>query len=110
MTNNELYEDFQKSSETQKPMMTHKPSDIRLAKRFYKGYLAEEELCERQYTGRFWSIEKYMITGYALYIIIDNNTFMVVVYYGNTITEDIYDMSQTCILPENLRGYFYYDD
>lgn len=57
-----------------KLLMTHLPSKINIAKKFFDGYLTEEELQERQYDGsRFWDI-----IGYHLFILVDNDTLVVV--------------------------------
>lgn len=97
------FDDFLNSLEARKykPIMTHNPSEIGLAKAFYKDYLTEDELCERQYIGRFWSIENQ---GYLLYIIVDNETVITVsepsgafsIVHRNSID-----------LPDKLRGYYY---
>ena len=54
-------------------LMTHLTSKINIAKKLFDGYLTEEELQERQYDGRFWDI-----IGYHLFILVDNDTLVVV--------------------------------
>ena len=54
-------------------LMTHPPSRINIAKKLFDGYLTNEELEEIQYEGRFWNI-----IGYHLYILVDNDTLVVV--------------------------------
>lgn len=80
-------------------LMTHLSLDIKVAKEHYKGYLTEEELQEKQYEGRFWCI-----VGLYLYILVDNDTLVVVDDKGD---EKIF--GRDC-LPESLKGRYYYED
>lgn len=105
----ELYDDFLNSLEERryKPIMCHKPSDVGLAKRFFKSYLTEEELCERQYTGRFWAIHNSLTGIYALYIIIDNEVYIKVDYDGEYLVTICDKHILKTFLPEELRGRYY---
>lgn len=80
-------------------LMTHLSSKINIAKKFFDGYLINEELQEKQYYGRFWDI--YLG---SLYILVDNDTLVIVDANG---IEGIY--GRDC-LPENLKGRRYYED
>lgn len=81
-----------------KMLMFHLQSKINLAKKFFDGYLIEEELQERQYYGRFWDI----VLG-ALYILVDNDTLVIVDVNGVVGT---YGRDS---LPDSLRGRHYYE-
>ncbi len=100
---NGIYEKFMDSLDEvkcKKLLMTHLPSKINIAKKFFNGYLTEEELQERQYEGsRFWDI--YLG---SLYILVDDDTLVIV--DANRI-EGIYGRD---FLPENLKGRHYYED
>lgn len=51
----------------------HNSLDVIYALDNYEDYLTEEELQEIQYSGRFWDI-----IGYNLFILVDNDTLVVV--------------------------------
>ena len=51
----------------------HNSLDVIYALDNYEDYLTEEELQEIQYSGRFWDI-----IGYHLFILVDNDTLVVV--------------------------------
>lgn len=98
---NGTYEKFLDSLDKvkcKKMLMTHLPSKINIAKKFFDGYLINEELQERQYEGRFWDI--YLG---SLYILVDNDTLVIIDANG---IEGIY--GRDC-LPENLKGRHYYE-
>lgn len=64
--------------------MIHAPSQVSLADYIFDGYLAKEELAERQTTGRHWDL--VISDGYyELYILLDNDTVLHVATpkYGN---------------------------
>lgn len=119
-TNMALYDEFIKTLEDNKnrerPIMTHLPSNIRKARMIYDGYLAEEELQERQFSGRFWDICQDLDNEnlYTLYVVLDNDTVLRAIAQVGltrkifTVNEDIYkrdDIKQE--LPQSLRGRFY---
>ena len=81
-----------------KLFMTHLPSKINIARKYYDGYLTEEELQENQYEGRFWDINLG-----SLYILADNDTLVIVDING---VVGIY--GRDC-LPESLKGRHYYE-
>lgn len=103
-----LYEDFLKTLEENNvnvyPIMTHKPSSINLAKRLFEGYLTEEELSERQYSGRFWDIQNYI-----LFITLDNETILVVHDTDTGIKAECEcdRCNMLNYLPDSLRGRYY---
>ena len=106
MTIGELYDDFLNSLEERKykPIMCHKPFDIRWAKILFDGYLTKEELCERQYTGRFWVICTALNGTKFLYILLDNETCIEV----SSRTYDVLTFDKrTSTLPDGLQGYHY---
>ena len=90
--------------------MFHNPSSVRLASLHFGGYLAKEELQERQYEGRFWDL---LMVGdhYRLIIILDNKTVLFIdkdIARGNTIKEAIeYRGNALSVLPSSLVGRFY---
>ena len=51
----------------------HNSLDVIYALDNYEDYLTEEELQEREYEGRCWNI-----SGYHLFILVDNDTLVVV--------------------------------
>lgn len=110
----ELYKDFLKSLEAKayKPKMIHKPSDVTMAKKFFGDYLTEEELCERQYNGRFWDFG-FCMQIYILYILLDNNTVLILVYDSDGRVEEKVEekvMTRKAAkkhLPSSLEGYYY---
>lgn len=81
-----------------KLLMTHTTTDINLARKYFDGYLTDEELQEKQYYGRFWDI----ILGY-IYILADNDTLVIADANGAV---GIY--GRDC-LPESLKGRHYYE-
>lgn len=101
MNDGDVYEKFLDSLhkvKDNKLLMYHKPSKINLAKKYFDGYLTEEELQEKQYEGRFWDI--YLG---ALYILFDNDTLVIVDANGVVGT-----YGRDC-LPESLKGRHYYE-
>ena len=101
MNDKDTYEKFLDSLhhvKYKKLLMTHLTSKIHIAKRFFDGYLTEEELQERQYYGRFWDI-----IGYHLFILVDDDTLVILDVNGvvGTYGRDY--------LPENLKGRHYYE-
>lgn len=98
---NGTYEKFMDSLDEvkcKKLLMFHLPSKIHISKRFFDGYLTEEELQEKQYEGRFWDISLG-----ALYILVDNDTLVIVDVNGVVGT-----YGRDC-LPESLKGRHYYE-
>lgn len=81
-----------------KLLMTHTTTDINLSRKYFDGYLTEEERHEKQYSGRFWDI----CLG-ALYILADNDTLVIVDVSG---VVGIY--GRDC-LPKSLKGRHYYE-
>lgn len=108
------YEEFIDSLQAKKykPIMTHLPSSIKLACKFYPGYLSDEELQERQYSGRYWDIRSRDIDGgHILFIVLDNQDILCV-------TKEEYEESVEAVLdrgyainflPDSLRGMYYND-
>lgn len=101
-TVNGTYEKFLNSLDEvncKKLLMTHTTIYINTARKFFDGYLTEEELQEKQYYGRFWDINLG-----ALYILVDNDTLAIVDANGfiGTYGRDF--------LPESLKGRHYYED
>lgn len=82
-----------------KLLMTHTANYISLARKYFDGYLTEEELQEKQYSGRFWDINLG-----ALFILVDDDTLVIVALNGAV---GIY--GRDC-LPESLKGRHYYED
>lgn len=98
---NGTYEKFLDSLDevkNNKLLMTHLPDKINIAKTFFDGYLTEEELQEKQYSGRFWDL----FLG-ALYILVDDDTLVIVNANGVVGT-----YGRDC-LPESLKGRHYYE-
>lgn len=84
-------------------IMYHEPSKVKLASERFEGYLTNEELTERQTSGRFWDIE--VAANFALlYIIIDDDTFVRVTDADNNDDndEDIGN-PRVSLLPMSLR-------
>lgn len=103
-----LYEDFINSlSEVRDKsmLMGHLPSTVNIASKIFGDYLTKEELQERQYEGRFWD----MTYDDILYILVDNNTVVIV---KNTNKRDtlIIERDSCDTLPDNLRGRYYFDE
>ena len=94
----EMFIDSLHKVKDNKLLMFHLPSKINEAKKLFDGYLTEEELQERQYYGRFWDI--YLG---ALYILVDNDTLVIVDVNGVVGT-----YGRNC-LPESLKGRHYYE-
>lgn len=112
-----IYEDFLNSFDKIKDknmLMFHSPSEIYEASRLFPGYLTDEELQEKQYKGRFWTIYSFRnvnscsyISGsfiYYLYILVDNETVVIVDTKGET------KISGRECLPTSLQGRHYYDE
>lgn len=81
-----------------KLLMTHLPSEIMFALKYYEGYLTEDELREKQYEGRFWNI-----LGCFLYILVDNYNLEIVDVNG---VVGIYGRDH---LPHILKWKHYYE-
>lgn len=99
---NGTYEKFLDSLDEvkdKKKLMTHLPYDVEYSRTYYNGYLTDEELQEKQYSGRFWDL----LWGY-LYILVDDDTLVIVDANGAV---GIY--GRDC-LPESLKGRHYYED
>ena len=91
ITVNGTYEKFLDSLDEvkcKKLLMTHLPSKINIAKKFFDGYLTEEELQERQYAGRFWDIDIGL-----LFILADDDTLLVI-YIDGDVSVYPYDVKQ----------------
>lgn len=94
-------------------LMFHSSSEIYEASRLFPSYLTDEELQEKQYKGRFWTIYSfrnvnscsYIRTSfiYYLYILVDNETVVIVDTKGET------KISGRECLPVSLQGRYYYD-
>lgn len=100
-TVNGTYEKFMESLDEVKcknVLMTHTTTDINLARKYFDGYLTEEELQEKQYSGRFWDINLG-----AFYILVDNDTLVILDVNGIV---GIYGREH---LPLSLRGRHYYE-
>lgn len=80
-----------------KLLMTHTTKDINIARKYFDGYLTEEELQENQYEGRFWDI----CLG-SLYILVDDDTLVIVDANG---VVGVYGREH---LPPSLKGRHYY--
>lgn len=110
----DLYNEFLETLEEKPwlPIMVHLPSSIQLAKKYYDGYLTEEELSERQLSGRYWDIveDKTSADGYDLFITLDNETILYVTKSPITrhYIESVYNRENSLIiLPKSLRGRYY---
>lgn len=107
------YEEFLESlmeSKEKRPIMTHLPSDVRYVSKFFDGYLTEEELQERQFTGRYWCIRGGDDITYAmLLIVLDNDTVLYVTRNSKGMyTEAVCNRNDAlCFLPNSLRGMYY---
>lgn len=96
-------------------LMFHLPSEINEASRLFPGYLTDEELQEKQYKGRFWAIERFHNVNscsyisesfiHYLYILVDNETVVIVNTEGETIISE-----RGPNLPTSLKGRYYYDE
>lgn len=86
-------------------IMTHNPSDVELAKKYFKDYLTDDELNERQQSGRPWDIVQTSIST-SLYILVDDET-AICVCRTNTISSSIFEgeSDMLCILPASLRKF-----
>lgn len=84
-------------------LMSHLPSEINQASKFFPGYLTDEELQERQYKGRFWEIDNK-----DLYILVDNETVVIISAEGSKLTR-IFERG-VVVLPTSLQGRHYYDE
>jgi len=119
-TSANLYDDFIKTLEDnnnkERPIMTHLPSNIRKARMIFEGYLAEEELQERQFSGRFWEICQDLENPslYRLFIILDNDTVLWAEAIAS-LTKEVYIVKEAIYkrddikqeLLQSLRGRFY---
>lgn len=86
-------------------IMTHKPSDVKYASMFFKGYLTEEELDERQYSGRPWDIV-YTSSFTSLYIIVDDETAIWVAYTNGHVDSKVVEGSEVLnIIPLSLMSF-----
>lgn len=100
MSNETLFADFLDSLEEVKNktmLMSHLSEDLETARKYYSDYLTDEELQEKQYSGRFWDID-----GGLLYILVDNDT-VIFVHYDIIEIFERYEI----ILPVRLRGRHY---
>lgn len=96
-----LYSNFVSSLDElkEKDMLMYRlPSDVLDASIKYPGYLTNEELQERQYKGRYWDL-----CGGYLYILVDNETLVVVD------NKDVKIFGREH-LPFSLAGRYYYDE
>ena len=103
MSNENLFGDFLDSLDDVKNktiLMSHLPSDLTYARKYYSDYLTNEELQERQYSGRFWDISCR-----NLYVLVDDETLVIVDTERNT---KIFSGREN--LPYSLRGRHYYDE
>lgn len=101
-----FYNDFLDSVDKVKDksmLMSHLPSEINQASKFFPGYLSDEELQERQYKGRFWEIDNK-----DLYILVDNETVAIISVEGSKMTR-IFERGAV-VLPTSLQGRYYYDE
>ena len=112
-----IYEDFLNSFDKIKDknmLMVLSPSEIYEASRLFPSYLTDEELQEKQYKGRFWTIYSFRNVNscsyitksfiYYLYILVDNETVVIVDTKGET------KISGRECLPVILQGRYYYDE
>ena len=111
-----LYGDFLNSFDKIKDksmLMFHSPLEINQASKLFRNYLTDEELQEKQYKGRFWTIDKLSYINqlstsnyftYYLYILVDNETLVIVDTKGET------KISGREYLPTSLQGRYYYDE
>lgn len=98
---NETYKNFLDSLDEvncKKLLMTHTTTDINLSRKYFDGYLTEEELQERQYEGRFWDINLG-----TLYILVDDDTVVIVDVSGDV------GIHGRCYLPKSLKGKHHYE-
>lgn len=108
------YEEFLESlmeSKEKRPIMTHLPSSIKLACKFFPGYLSDEELQERQYSGRYWDIRRDIDGGHILFIVLDNQDILCVTKEEHEeCVEAVLDRGYAInFLPDSLRGMYYND-
>lgn len=92
-------------------LMTHKPYEVRYVDKYFQGYLTEEELQERQFTGRYWAIKTLEDLPTALFVIIDNELVLIVNKdRSGKMVEGVYSRASVKpVLPDCLRGYYYND-
>ena len=98
---NGIYEKFLDSLDKvkcKKLLMTHTTRDINLARKYFDGYLTEEELQEEQYYGRFWDISLG-----AFYILVDDDTLVI------SNADGVVGIYGREYLPESLEGKHYYE-
>lgn len=98
------------------PIMHHLPSEVTYASKFFPGYLTEDEMQERQFTGRYWYVsynnEGFIISNRpVLFIILDNETVLTAHYdEDDDIVEGVYDKANSLVyIPDSLRGIYYAD-
>ena len=105
-----LYEDFIESLQIDKPLlMTHTQTSLRLASKLYEGYLTDDELQEKQLTGRFWDIMNEPDATPPLFVILDNDTVLCVHKDGNGKNVDAICHKEDIeyYFPEKLKGLHY---
>lgn len=90
-------------------MMGHSRFSINTARKYFDGYLSEDELQERQYKGRFWDISNSAKL-FALYVLLDNDTVLRVVYIDIICKTVEYVRDRSFVevtLPDSLIGRYY---
>jgi hypothetical protein len=120
--NNEEYNEWEQfvqsliDNKDKRLLMTHKPYEVRYVDKYFPGYLTEEELQERQFTGRFWALSGGNDdTPFAmLFIIADNETVLYVERDRNgKDVSGLYVFNRSEVLsdlPDCLRGCYYNDN
>lgn len=99
-----LYDNFLNSLDKvneKKMLMEHPRKAIADASKLFDGYLTDEELQEKQYSGRFWDT----FLGY-LYILVDNDTLVII----EAADPKNYEIAGRDRLPIHMRGIHYYED
>ena len=94
------------------PIMVHSLSSVLTAKTCFDGYLSEEELSEKQFSGRYWDLieDKTSANGYDLFITLDNETVLCVTKspISHRYIESVYNRENALTyLPNSLRGRYY---
>ena len=91
-------------------MMGHSLYSISIARKYFDGYLSEDELQVRQYKGRFWDINsEFKARFFTLHVLLDNDTTLCVFAYLNgDVKEYVRDRSFVEVtLPDTLIGRYY---
>ena len=116
--NNEEYNEWEQFVQSlidnkDKPLlMTHKPSEVRYCSKYFGDYLTEDELQERQFSGRFWTIRaEDEDDPTILFIILDNELVLCVHKEINgKMVEDVRNRDyMKHMMPDCLRGCYYND-